>query len=105
MLFLDFIYDLVGNGCQEGIYIPEMEYPLGVILVDLVGGFDLAGGKVLMGFLFLCVCCLLPVADDVHQVIVDLRLRFDLLDIGKDEIVLEIAFRGVYHQGLIFSQL
>lgn len=74
-----------------------MEYPLGIVLVDLVGSFDLADGEALVGLLFFRFCRLFPMTDDIHQVIVDLRLRFDLLDVGKHEVVLEVALRSVDH--------
>lgn len=44
-------------------------------------------------------------ADDVDEVVVDLGLGLDFSEVGKDEVVAQVALGSVDHEGFVLGQL
>ena len=96
------VYDIISDGCEKGIEVPKMEYLLGIAPAELA---------VVVGMLCVLLGLLVPGRqllarpDYVHQVLIHRVVLFDLVHVVEDEVVFEVAFRGVEHERLVLRQL
>ena len=71
-----------------------MQYLFGVVLAD----FAVVLAQILISLWLLLRGLLLAGPDDIHQILVDLLVLLDVVDVGEDEVVFEVAFGSVHHE-------
>lgn len=71
-----------------------MQYLFGVVLAD----FAVVLAQILISLWLLLRGLLLACPDDIYQILVDLLVLLDVVDVGEDEVVFEVALGSVHHK-------